>query len=337
MGFTTTVLAIAWLAVFTPSASPSPGPSPGVSPTPAARPAPLFTVPKSWTKIKSAHGLSGLVDLGSYAFARNGYTQGFNVLEASSAGLDVDEITKINLADLAKAEKHFRLLSQQTVPLCNGQHGQLVKYRADDGGKQLTFEQLFAVSGTKGYVVTYSRGSAQQDDAQALAALHSLCPPLAPAVAADTSPVPFTAPAGWQRINPAAIQTDVQGIIAFWIHPGGGSVPDTLNVVKADSHIGSLTSSALGDVLDAAVKQKFPEAVMRRSHAEMVCSGSVSGWYLEYAVNLKGIDFILEQAVAFAENVQYAATYGRAATQPEDPAARRALDTLCPAGAQISS
>jgi hypothetical protein len=294
-------------------------------------------VPKSWRKFKSSRSQSGLVDLGSYVFTRNGYTQGFNVLEAASAGLDADTIAKINLTDLGKAEKHFRLISRQSIPLCNGQHGVLIKYQADDSGKRLTFDQLFAASGTKGYVVTYSRASSQQDDSPALAALHSLCPPPTPAVAADMSPVPFSPPAGWQRVNPAALQMDVEGMLALWIHASGGRVPDTLNVVKADSHVGSLPSASLGDVLDAAVKQKFPAAVMRRSHAETVCNGTAGGWYLEYNLNMKGIDFIIEQAVVFAENVQYGATYGRAATQPEDPAARRALDTLCPAGAQISS
>lgn len=330
MGFLTVVLALAWLNV-----SPSPSASP--SPNPSVSPAPLFTVPKTWTKFKSGHGQSGLTDLGSYVFARNGYTQGFNVLEAASAGLDADTITKINLVDLEKTEKHFRLVSQQAVPLCNGQHARLIKYQADDAGKRLTFDQLFAVSGTKGYVVTYSRASSQQDDPQALTALHSLCPPPAPAVAADTSPVPFSPPAGWQRVNPAALQMDVEGMLALWIHASGGRVPDTLNVVKSDSHVGSLSSASLGDVLNAAVKQKFPGAVMRRSHAETVCNGTAAGWYLEYDLNMKGIDFIIEQAVVFAENIQYGATYARAATQPEDPAARRALDTLCPAGAQISS
>lgn len=338
MGFLAVVLALAWLNVTaSPGASPTPTPSIRPAPTATAPPAPLFTVPKSWRKLKSSHSQIGLVDLGSYIFARNGYTQGFNVLEAASAGLDADTIAKINLTDLEKTEKHFRLISQQTIPLCSGQHGRLITYQADDAPKRLTFEQLFAASGTKGYVVTYSRASSQQDEPQALAALRSLCPPLLPAVAADTSPVPFSPPPSWQRVNPAAMQTDVEGILAVWIHPSGGRVPDTLNVVKSDSHVGSLASTGLGDVLDSAVKQKFPGAVMRRSHAETVCNGTAAGWYLEYNLNMKGIDFIIEQAVVFAENVQYAATYARAATQPEDPAARHALDTLCPAGAQISS
>ena len=337
MDFLTVVLALAWLNVRpSPGVSPSPSPSPSASPASTAtpRPAPLFTVPKTWRKFKPGHAESGLVDLGSYVFARDGYTQGFNVLEVASAGLDPETIAKMNLATLGRDEKHFKIISQQTVPLCNGQHGRLIKYHADDNaGKPLTFDQLFAASGMKAYIVTYSRLSSQRDDPQALAALRSLCPAASPAIAADTSPVPFSPPPGWLRVNPSAMQMDTQDVIALWMHPSGG----TLNVVRVTSHIGSLSAGGLGAALDGAVKQKFPGAVMRRSHAETLCSGSLSGWYLEYDVRMQGDDLIIEQAVAFAENVQYVATYGRRVTQAEDPAARRALDTLCPAGAQISS
>jgi hypothetical protein len=318
--------------------APSPTPLPA-SPSPAAssKPRPLFTVPKTWVHLKPSGKEAGFTDLGGYIFEQDGKVQEFNVLQAPSGGLDLATMTKINLQDLARTEKSFRLLSEQNVSLCSGQQGRLIKYHTTSNGKLLMLEQLFAVSGLNGYVLTYSRAAADKDDPAALAALRSLCPPLAARIAADTTPVPFTPPPGWQRLNAAAIPGDLSGMLGFWIHPAGGAVPESMNVIKSDSRIGSLTTAQEGDLALSQVKQKFPSAAVRQSHAETLCSGTQPGWYLEYAVKMNNLDYIIEQSIIFAENVQYAVTYGRPAAQPEDAAARRALDTLCAAGAQVSS
>lgn len=329
-------------AVLVASPSPSPSPSPSLAPTaaPAAtpKPRPLFTAPKGWVRLSPGRKQNGFTEVASYVFDAGGYTQGFDLIEGPSGGVGLTMMTTLNLQDLAKTQKGFHLIAQQDVALCSGQRGRLVKYRATEYRKMLMFEQLFAVSGTTTYVASYSRAATQKEVPAAVAALRSVCPPVLPAVAADTSPVPFTPPAGWQRLNPSAIPGVASaGIIAFWVHPSGAAVADSINLVKVDSRIGPLTSAQQGEVLAAGIKQKFPGSTMRQNHAETLCNGTTPGRYLEYRAKLPGGDFIIEQSVIFAENVQYVATYGRIFTQPEDAAARRSLDTLCAAGAEITS
>ena len=331
------VIVIGVAALLAPARAQQPSPAPTPTSTPTPTPKPLFIVPRTWTKVTHGAKQLGITDLGNYVFAHGGFTQGFGVLEAPSGGLDLSSYEKLNLQDLARAQKSFRVISDDAVSLCDGQQGRFLRYHSQLNGRALTFGQIFAVSGTKAYVATYSRAASQKDDPQALAALRSLCPVKAPAVAADMSPVPFAPPAGWQRLNPAAFPEHVDGLIAYWMHPNGAAVPDSLNLMEAESHIGSLDIASQGTAIAKAIQQKYPSAALRGSHVEPVCDGAYKGWYLEYGLTIRAKDFIIEQSVAAAENVQYVATYARPASEPEDPAARRALDTLCPAGAQASS
>jgi hypothetical protein len=66
------------------------------------------------------------------------------------------------------------------------------------------------------------------------------------------------------------------------------------------------------------------------SRAERLCNGTVDGWWIESTGQYSGRTLDLVQAALLDNGYEYVATYSRPDGTDPDPAAVKALDTLCP-------
>ena len=66
------------------------------------------------------------------------------------------------------------------------------------------------------------------------------------------------------------------------------------------------------------------------SHKERLCNGTEDGWLIESSGSYSGRNLDLIQTALLNGEFEYVATYSRLQGTPQDPAAVKALDSLCP-------
>lgn len=132
----------------------------------------------------------------------------------------------------------------------------------------------------------------------------------------------LTPPADWStaQLPPPHGKTVAVGA---WAMPSKGFVQNIVihQIPKGDESLESVAAKKA-----AAVKQ-IGEVVA--NHAEKLCDGKLNGWYMEYTVQLGARPAHIEQVFASGDNSVFTATYSRGQDQAEDPAARKALGSLC--------
>lgn len=318
-----------------PSATPSPIPSPAVSASPAAQA--LFTPPKHWRKTALGNKPADVTRfIASFERYVDGYPQEFNILEGSSAGMPLADYADLNIKMIATSMK-VRPFESRLVATCGGHPAWLVKYHAKMYGRDMTFTQEFALGGSRAYAATYGRLSTQKDDPDAIEALGELCPPPEQDAATDLGAVPMQPPDGWKRLNPSLIGSSMSDVIVgLWMGDATGGFPQSINIIRSPISGNSQSMAAEVPMVITMLKQKYPSLVMRQSHAERLCE-KYDGWYMEYSTHTQGVDVILEQTTVLADNVMYIASYGRGISAPENAAARKAIDSLCPTDAKLAS
>ena len=318
------------LALILGVATPVPSPSPSPSPSPATRP--LYVAPKHWIPVAVGAAEKQQGFLANYVSLR-GNGGDFNIVQGRNVGLPIAQFAKVNVAAAAH-DMHATIFESEAVTLCDGHPGWLVRYHKPQGSGQFTVMQIFGVTDTHAYIATYARPSTVQDDADAVAAVRSLCPPPEKSAGADTSAVPIEPPQGWQRLNPSAI-SDSPDFIGLWIGDTTGGFPQSLNLVRSPA-MGTMPLADEAPLIVDVLKRKYPDLTMRQSHAERLCN-KLDGWYFEYRAQMKGHDIIMEQTVVVDGATMYAASYGRANGAAESAAARASLDSLCPQDAAVAS
>lgn len=304
------------------SASPAPSAAPSAKPTP-----PVFRAPSGWKpEHLSIPVPAGYANLGSYSRSGPRAPYLLNVIGGPSGGLSVKDYAAMNV-DVIRRDKRLKLLANRPTTLCGGRPAWRTQYTIT-GMYPQTLTQIFAVSPTTAYVMTYSRLSSAPEAPGIDAIEQSLCVPTGETYAAGA--VPFTVPNGWRAANPDALgmgTLSAGSVVGVWIGPIDGDFAETLNLTQAP---GSNTSMAEAvPALEAMLSQKFPHYKRRSGHAQQLC-GKLPGWYLEYDATMEGRPLIVEQTLYADSQNTYALTYGRLATAPENAAAHTALLSLCP-------
>ena len=156
----------------------------------------------------------------------------------------------------------------------------------------------------------------------------------APIVLPSASPSPapvvlyiFQPPADWQQ-SPVPADLTAYNVVALYFAPDAGSFRSNVNVVR---DVLQDPNETLAQVV--AQGRKFFEDhsnTLGASHAEKLCNGAIDGWYLESAGTLGLQATSRVQTVLVDRGTEYIATYSRGVGSDPDPAAVKALDTLCP-------
>ncbi|HEY8296914.1 MAG TPA: hypothetical protein VIG32_02700 [Candidatus Baltobacteraceae bacterium] len=154
-----------------------------------------------------------------------------------------------------------------------------------------------------------------------------------PARALDAPSVPpsgaqgavLVPPPGWVKrdfemhLGPVTITT-------MWVK-GAGS-PDNINLGNE-----SLDAPVAVEIFAGAAKMGLEQVggrgAVKISHTEKLCNGTQNGWLLESNLSFGTHPVDTEQVFSVGKTHAFILTYTRLQGAPEDPVARRALDTLC--------
>jgi len=135
-------------------------------------------------------------------------------------------------------------------------------------------------------------------------------------------------PTGWQTMPlPSAAPGRVE-LLYISLGPTADGFRSELNVVRDPLPDPSETIEARAQESVTYLESRNAGKVTA-SHAERLCNGSRDGWLVEStAVHSRALDQV--QAILLDDGAEYIATYTRASGASADPAALKALDTLCP-------
>lgn len=64
-------------------------------------------------------------------------------------------------------------------------------------------------------------------------------------------------------------------------------------------------------------------------HAQKVCDGKADGWEFSGKMKMGAMNMTVHEVILPAKDAVFGATYTRQSAHPEDPAATKALTTLC--------
>ena len=222
-----------------------------------------------------------------------------------------------------------RKIAAQSIALCGGQRGWINAFtRGDDA-----YEQVFARAGNRVYVAVLQYQRTPGDVLHAADALSTLCPPGVGEVPPSTTTVPLTIPKGWIRgVGDFGPHDDsAYKVLAYWLYlPRNSTFAQYLTLGDASDVSEYVTPEQ--DALDQIDATKAAEKDLRvqANHAVKLCSGT-DGWFSQFtATDAQGERYTAETMYTCGKDTSYLLRYVRAATQPEDSQARKALFSLCP-------
>jgi hypothetical protein len=135
-------------------------------------------------------------------------------------------------------------------------------------------------------------------------------------------------PPGWTAGSIGA-ETDVS-TVGVWRGPSNSEGAQSLTVVTQSIPDG-LTPAEFAQLTQQSLERSIGADNVRVFKPARICNGTQDGWYVESSVLLGIVHVIAEQTIGLAGSRSFVATYRRPADMSEDPNARRALDSLCPA------
>lgn len=219
-------------------------------------------------------------------------------------------------------------IAAEPIALCNGARGWVNAFtRGDDA-----YEQVFARAGDRVYVAVMQYQRTPGDVLHAAKALSTLCPPRVGEAPAPTTAVPLTVPKGWTRgVGDIDRRESSYKVLAYWLYlPRNSTFAQYLTLGDASDVSEYVTPEQ--DALDQidATKEAEKDLRVQASHAVKLCSGT-DGWFSQFTTTDDlGERYTAETMYAYGNDTSYLLRYVRAATQPEDPQARKALFSLCP-------
>ncbi|HZT12291.1 MAG TPA: hypothetical protein VFA29_05800 [Candidatus Baltobacteraceae bacterium] len=216
--------------------------------------------------------------------------------------------------------------ADKALPLCNGWGGWLVAYTMPRG--DYVYDELYAASGDTAYTVRlyYPKSIG---DRGAVRSLSSFCPPgrYVPASALDAS-VPFTPPAAWSLAGVPDAGAPFSGI-GRWMHPSAHSrFLESIALVKSPPLGDGSIAQQSSDIINYQ-RQSMPNFTLAASRPQRLC-GRDDGWYASFTVGQRPNAETYEEVIAYGSEATYVASYDRRAGDPENAAAKRALESLCP-------
>lgn len=246
---------------------------------------------------------------------------------SNTYGLDAGGYAQARIALLTRRSAIDVL--ENSVSLCGGQRGLLLSIKKNGSDERVS--QLYAGNDPV-YVATLTYPHSV-DDHGARQALTTLCPPSAAAHADPGPPLPFTLPAGWSHGSISAMGTVSPPLvpIGLWLHLAAHSAfLESLSLVRGPALQADVTPEEESEAMLSYMKQNVAGFSLKDSHAQSLCKG-VDGWYASYQLPSRGHTIAVEQVFAYTSDASYIMRYSRKSGDPEDPSARKALDSLCPA------
>lgn len=160
-------------------------------------------------------------------------------------------------------------------------------------------------------------------------------PSTAPSATPSATPPPpgetatIAVPAGWTE-KPVTMSMGSFVLDHAWTADDPKLRGDNINLGHAENPA-SMTVDVLGAQTTAAYDKILGPGNVKASRAQKLCNGSASGWYIQGNMTMGAMNFVIEQMLLVGKTRVFGATYTRKSSDPEDPAARRALDSLCSA------
>jgi hypothetical protein len=198
-------------------------------------------------------------------------------------------------------------------------------------GNAVNIVEVYVQSGDDLYMALLSASRDTHVPPRAEASLLSLCPPMPLETAAQQqAPAPLTPPAHWIAGHlTAADAGDGFALTNRWMRLGPNSNELSYLTVQRVSNIpGSMTPQEVSNYYRDA--SGFDDMKVLDDKSVPLCHGD-QGWLNSTSGMHGGRMYISEEVFSQRSSVWYIARYVRSSGDPEDPAARTALLSLCPA------
>jgi hypothetical protein len=114
-------------------------------------------------------------------------------------------------------------------------------------------------------------------------------------------------------------------LMKLWYAPGG--MTDNINLGYSPNPTGADISAVVPQM--RAALTKMLGAGNLTDHAEKICNGTADGWLFHGKMDMGQYHMIVDEAVLASKHDIFGATYTRLSDHPDDPAAHKALDSLC--------
>jgi hypothetical protein len=231
---------------------------------------------------------------------------------------------------LALLRRHTELRKVQLTPvtLCGGRQGWMLSYEAPAPVDQ-RLSELYAPGATTLYfaITTYHDSAG---DLGSVSALRSLCPPAVQHAAPSFADLPFTLPHGWNPTTETADRVSAPFTeVGRWLRlPDRASHLQSLELIKGPPlSPGESPADHTQAVITSGVANA-PGFALETSRAQGYCASD--GWFASYVLDSGANEYTIDTAYAYATGASYFLAYERLSKDPEDPLARRALQSLCP-------
>ncbi|HVA28554.1 MAG TPA: hypothetical protein VNF68_10260 [Candidatus Baltobacteraceae bacterium] len=136
-------------------------------------------------------------------------------------------------------------------------------------------------------------------------------------------------PEGWQTMTPPPAQPAATELLSIALGPTIRGFRTKINVIR-DVLLDPSETIEVRAKESAAYITAHNYGKIIVSRAGKVCNGGRDGWHFESSGIYNGRRVYFDQRVLLDGGYEYVATYTRPLGAPADPAAKRALDTLCP-------
>jgi hypothetical protein len=161
----------------------------------------------------------------------------------------------------------------------------------------------------------------------AVSAAPSAAPSATPPAPGETATI--AVPAGWTE-KPVTMSMGSFVLDHMWMPDDPKLRGDNINLGHTDNPTG-MTIDALGAQTKAIYDKILGPENVAASRAQKLCNGAANGWYIQTHMIMGAMNLVMEQMMVVGKTRVFGATYTRKNGAPEDPAARKALDSLCPA------
>lgn len=214
------------------------------------------------------------------------------------------------------------------IQICNGQRGWMNVFEREGE----VYHQVFARSGDAVYVALLHYAKGTGDVLNAARSLPTLCPAHAGELPAPTRNVALRPPAGWiPGAYPAQFASQEFKPLAYWmfVAPQSMVMQSVLAAQAADASEYITPEQEAEDHADR-VKSAMKNMRVLASRAIKLCNAA-DGWFMQItATDTRNTRYTEELVYGYGNDTSYVVRYVRAANEPENPAARNALFSLCP-------
>lgn len=214
------------------------------------------------------------------------------------------------------------------IQICNGQRGWMNVFERDGE----VYQQVFARSGDEMYVALLHYAKGTGDVLSAARSLRTLCPEHAGELPPVAQSVPFKPPAGWiPGAYPAQFASPEFKPLAYWTFVAPSSmVMQSMLVAQAADASEYITPQQEAEDHAESIKSVEKNVRVAASREMKLCNGA-DGWFMQLTATDKRKTAYTEELVyGYGNDLSYVVRYVRAANEPENPAAHKALLSLCP-------